>query len=102
MRYKDTIAQNTTNSSGRIISYIGVKYPEIPYNVNDVYVYTTVGDRLDNLANQFYGSPEYYWVLSSANPELGLNSLYVPEGTQLRIPSGLNNIILSFNLLNNQ
>ena len=101
-RYVNIISQNTSNSSGVVISYVGVKYPEIPYTLSDVYVYTTIGDRLDNLSQQFYGSPEYYWVISAANPDLGLNSLYIPEGIQLRIPGSLNDIILSFKSLNNQ
>lgn len=101
-RYQKILFQPTDNDSSYINSYVGVKYPEIPYNETDVYVYTTISDRLDKLSYQFYGSTEYYWVISSANPEVGFNSLYIPEGTQLRIPSNLNSIILSFKQLNNQ
>lgn len=101
-RYQNVIKQTTADKSSVITSYVGVKYPELPYLESDLYVYTTIGDRLDTLAQQFYGSPEYYWVISSANPELGLNSLYVPEGSQVRIPTNLNNIILGFKKLNNQ
>jgi phage tail protein X len=101
-RYRNTIGQNTTNTEGTIVSFVGVKYPDIPYTSGDIYVYTTAGDRLDNLAKQFYGSSEYYWVISVANPDLGMGSLYVPEGTQIRIPGNLSNIILNFQLLNNQ
>jgi hypothetical protein len=101
-RYINVLLQNTSNSSGLVTSYVGVKYPEVPFTINDVYVYTTAGDRLDSLSQQFYGSPEYYWVISSANPDLGLDSLYIPEGSQIRIPGSLNDVILSFKLLNNQ
>jgi phage tail protein X len=101
-RYINTISQVTYNQSSVIVSYIGIKYPEIPYLDTDIYVYTTIGDRLDKLSQQYYGSTEYYWIISSANPDVGLNSLYIPEGTQIRIPLDLNNIILSFKQLNNQ
>lgn len=101
-RYKKIISDPTSNQSSVIISYVGVKYPEIPYLDSDIYVYTTIGDRLDKLSQQYYGSPEYYWVIASANPDVGLNSLYIPEGAQIRIPINLNNIILSFKQLNNQ
>ena len=64
-----------------------VKYPEIPLSVNDIYAYTTQGDRLDLLAQQFYGDVNLWWVIASANPEvIPQNSLFIPEGTQLRIP----------------
>jgi len=101
-RYINTIFDSNANQSGFISSYVGVKYPEIPYLESDIYVYTTVGDRLDKLSQQYYGTSEYYWVIASANPDVGLNSLYIPEGTQIRIPTNLNNIILSFKQLNNQ
>ena len=35
-------------------TYLGTTYyPEVPYDDNDIYVYTVQGDRLDNLAFQF-------------------------------------------------
>ena len=101
-RYINTTINVTSNQSSIITSYLGVKYPEIPYLDTDIYVYTTIGDRLDKLSQQYYGSTEYYWVIASANPDIGLNSLYIPEGTQIRIPINLNNVILSFKQLNNQ
>jgi hypothetical protein len=30
------------------------KYPRIPLSVNDIYVITTIGDRFDLLALQYY------------------------------------------------
>jgi hypothetical protein len=101
-RYINTTVNVTSNQSSIITSYLGVKYPEIPYLDTDIYVYTTIGDRLDKLSQQYYGSTEYYWVIASANPDIGLNSLYIPEGNQIRIPINLNNVILSFKQLNNQ
>ena len=48
--------------------YLGTTfYPEIPYSENDIYVYTTEGDRLDNLAQQYYGDVTLYWIIASAN-----------------------------------
>ena len=62
-------------------------YPKIPLSENDIYVLTGKGDRLDLLANQFYGDPNLWWVISSANGEIPKDSLNIPLGTQLRIPS---------------
>jgi hypothetical protein len=43
-QYRDIpILSSTTNKR-----YYGTtKYPEIPLDLNDVYVYSTIGDRLD-------------------------------------------------------
>ena len=80
--------------------YQTVRYPEIPLNENDIYVYTTQGDRFDILAQQYYGDQSYWWIISIANAQLLQNSLVIPEGIQLRIPSDLAGILSSFNLLN--
>jgi phage tail protein X len=80
--------------------YQTTRYPEIPLNENDIYVYTTQGDRFDILALQYYGDQSYWWVISIANAQLFQNSLVIPEGIQLRIPTNLAGILSSFNLLN--
>lgn len=43
------------------------------------------GDRLDNIAQTFYGRPEMWWVVAEYNPEL-LDPQNITEGTVLRIP----------------
>tara|TARA_R110002020_G_scaffold359715_1_gene572443 strand:+ start:93 stop:404 length:312 start_codon:yes stop_codon:yes gene_type:complete len=82
--------------------YRGVKYPEIPLSSNDVYVITTDGDRLDVLAQQFYGDKSLWWIISIANSGLAQNSLYIPTGTQLRLPTNTQEIITSYNVINNR
>lgn len=62
------------------------RYPEIPLSVNDSYIITQYGDRLDNLAYQFYQDSSLWWIISYANPDLPKDSLYLPGGYQLRIP----------------
>jgi len=76
------------------------KYPRIPLSVNDIYVITTVGDRFDLLAQQYYGDPSLWWVISCANENLPQNSLYINEGTQIRIPSNPTEIITNYTFLN--
>lgn len=80
--------------------YSTTKYPTIPLSLNDIYVYTTQGDRFDILAQQYYQDPSLWWVISSANRGLSQNSYYIPEGTQIRIPRNITEIISSFNALN--
>jgi hypothetical protein len=97
-RYSDTPLYKTAAG----IQYQGLtRYPEIPATDQDIYVYVTDGDRLDNLANAFYGDPTLYWIISAANPDLPLNSLFPTPGAQLRLPASPEQIINSFNNLNN-
>ena len=76
------------------------KYPQIPLSVDDIYVETTIGDRFDLLAIQYYGDSSLWWVISIANENLPQNSLYIPVGSQLRIPTNVSNILTNYNLLN--
>jgi hypothetical protein len=76
------------------------KYPRIPLSVNDIYVISTAGDRFDLLALQYYGDSSLWWAISIANENLSQNSLYIPEGTQLRIPPNPTTVISSYNQLN--
>jgi hypothetical protein len=86
----------------KVIKYReSVRYPDIPLSESDVYIYTMRGDRLDNLAYQFYKDPTLWWVLSIANPDLPNDSLYPTLGYQLRIPSDINQILNDFDQLNN-
>lgn len=97
-RYTQIKSQTSTN--GR--SFIGTtKYPEIPVSFNDTYIYTSIGDRFDTLAQSYYGNPSLWWVISVANPQLKQNSYTPPPGIQLRIPSDISQITSLFNELNN-
>lgn len=80
--------------------YQTVRYPKIPRSLNDIYVYTTIGDRYDILAEQYYGDSDLYWVISIANSKLVQDSLTPPVGTQLRIPQDISSIISDYNTLN--
>ena len=53
---------------------------------SDIYLLAQDGDRLDNLANEFYGDPTLWWFIARINH---LNTMNVPAGTSLRMPSAL-------------
>ena len=75
-------------------------YPEIPPVNNDYYIVTTVGDRLDLIAYDFYQDSSLWWVIASANSLPG-DSIYAPVGIQLRIPTNLQTVINEYNIANN-
>jgi hypothetical protein len=80
--------------------YANSKYPTVPLSVNDIYVITTDGDRLDLLAYQYYSDSSLWWIISISNEDLEQDSLYLSPGTQLRIPLNYADIIAAYNELN--
>jgi len=62
-------------------------YVEIPVSPTDTYVYTTVGDRYDSLAFQYYKDSSLWYIIALANPSQDLNSLIPEIGVQIRIPN---------------
>ena len=75
-------------------------YPEIQPTNNDYYVITTVDDRLDLIALDFYQDSSLWWIIASANALPG-DSIYPPIGIQLRVPVNLQSILGNYNLENN-
>ena len=81
--------------------YTTIKYPEIPLSVDDFYIITTIGDRLDNLANQFYEDVNLWWVITSANPDIiKRDSFMLEPGIEIRIPADLQTILENFDEFN--
>lgn len=84
---------------GRILRPL--KYPEIPLSINDTYVITVMGDRLDLMADQFYGDTRLWWIIAQANPDnIRRDSYSVSAGLEIRIPRRINNILNSFKKIN--
>jgi hypothetical protein len=89
----------TKNSLTAPSFYVNAIYPDIPLSDNDSYVITTLGDRLDLMALDFYGDTGYWWVIASANSLPG-DSLFPPVGMQLRLPVNLPSILTDYNQIN--
>lgn len=73
-------------------------YYKIPLKTSDFYIYARAGDRLDLLANDYYGDARYWWILANEN-DIGKGTIVPPIGTRLRIPYPLDLIELE-NLAN--
>ena len=87
--------------NGKII-YQTVRYPEVPRQLSDIYVYTTIGDRIDTLAQQYYGDSRLWWVISISNDNLNQNSLTPPVGSQIRIPANPTPVVAAYKRINQQ
>jgi phage tail protein X len=86
-------------NSGKQV-YATSRYPEIPLSENDIYVYTVQGDRYDVLALSYYNDSSLWWVIAIANPSVGLSTLVIPEGVQIRIPNNVAAVVNEFRLIN--
>ena len=67
-----------------VLSYQTTLYQRINETNGDLHVISVEGDRLDNLAFQFYGDPSLWWYIAKAN---NLTALNVPAGKSLVIPA---------------
>jgi hypothetical protein len=94
-RYNLTNQIKDANGVRKSASWI---FPVPPASINDTYITTTTPDRLDKLANDFYGDSQLWWIIASANG-LGKGTLIVPANTTIRIPenSGIDDFIQQIN-----
>ena len=82
-------------------TYRALKYPQIPLSIEDIYIITTDGDRLDLLANQFYQDVDMWWVIATANPGVVKRDTFnLKPGLEIRIPTNIQGIMQNFESLN--
>ena len=74
------------NRKTKSLTYRTTIYDDVPERDDDIYVTTQPGDRLDNLALTFYGSPIHWWFIAHTN---NLTTMNLEAGLTLRIPATL-------------
>jgi hypothetical protein len=96
MRYNTTDKTNDINGKRRKLTTI---LPVVPTSTSDIQIITTSVERLDKLANTFYGDASLWWIIATAN-SLGKGTIIVPVDTVLRIPSKnkIDDIIIQTNI----
>ncbi len=64
-----------------------VPFVEIPKQDSDMYVQYEKGrTRLDIISNDYYGNPNYGWLILQANPDVGSMEFSIKDNTMIRIP----------------
>jgi len=76
-----------------------IKYPVIPISDSDIIVTGRLGLRFDNLAYQYYGNQELWWIIARANNQNN-GSMYLQSGKEYRIPQNIGTILRNFENLN--
>ena len=78
-----------------------IKYPNIPLSIQDLYIVTSDFDRLDNLANLYYGDSNLWWIILAANPDIiSRDGVVLKSGIHIRIPSDVEGITQIFQTIN--
>ena len=62
------------------------EYPEIPVRGDDLRYTVDRNDRIDRLADRFYGTADLWWIIALAN-EMRLLPNELNEGDTIRVPS---------------
>jgi len=81
------------------ISYDGTRlkgstvYTVPPESTEDYYVLSTLGDRFDTLANEYYRDASLWYIIAAANPSIRRDSLNIEPGHQIRIPLPLSRVL---------
>ena len=86
-RYKNTKKSTSKISNIRrsvFEKYQTTIYDKVPERNDDLLLISQEGDRLDNLAFQFYGDSSLWWYIAKAND---LKTMNIPAGTSFRIPN---------------
>ena len=78
-RYRTTQITTRNNRS----KYNTTLYREVPEKNSDILLITQEGDRLDNLASEYYNDPSLWWFIARVN---NLKSMNLEGGLQIRLP----------------
>ena len=68
-----------------------------PKNTDYFETYKRGFTRLDLLSYDYYGDPNYDWLILMANPNLGALEFEIPDGAQVRIPYPLSTTLEGYN-----
>ena len=97
-RYSNTRIKRKQDGD-RVYSY--TLYPKIAVKNSDIFITPTYGDRLENLANDYYQDPSLWWIIAQANGIKGFTALYPKNFKgELRIPTQIQDIINEFQSMN--
>lgn len=96
MRYKNAKVKNDKNGKRY---YVPTIVPNIPIKDTDVFIYPREGDRLDTLAQKYYGDSNLWWIIAKAN-ELNRGQIGLNPDVKIRIPTFINDILESVRISN--
>ena len=95
MRYNNNKILNDDNG----VEYLNrSEYPVIPIRDSDIIINGKFGQIFDQLAFQYYGDQELWWIIARANNQS--DSMYLVIGKEYRIPQEIGLITQQLRELN--
>jgi hypothetical protein len=105
-RYRDSSIVNGSkklepDGNVRMVSRLSTQFDPSLDTGDDAVIVSSIGDRLDIYAKEYYGDETFWFVIARSN-NLGKGTLNVPPGKIVRIPryaeySGISAIINAYN-----
>ena len=80
--YYDRYSNFRNGDSFKIVPFVDI----IKNDTDKFEIYKRGETRLDLVSYQYYGSPNYAWLIMQANPEYGSLEYRIPDGSEIRIP----------------
>jgi len=74
-------------------------YSQVNPQSSDIYLITVKGDRMDNIAFQYYGDASLWWIIAASN-DIPQDSIFIPVGSQIRVPSNVSTYLDNFDRVN--
>lgn len=78
----DRYSMFKANGKVEVVPFVSIRKKETDKYI--VYKKNTM--RLDKLSYEYYGDPDYGWLILQANPELGSLEGLIPDNAVMRIP----------------
>ena len=91
MASRYTYTKIKKNKSGKRV-FKPTMYPKIPIKDSDIFIYPKFGDRLDNLAQKYYGNVSLWWIIAKVN-NLDAAHIGLEVDNQIRIPTDIQPIL---------
>ena len=89
MRYKNAILKKDKDGKRY---YSPTLVENIPLSDSDQFIFPFDGDRLDILAQRYYGDSNLWWIIAKAN-EISRGQIGLDPEKLIRIPGDIENIL---------
>lgn len=94
MEYFDRYAKFRIDNGIEMVPFVS-----IPLQSEDQYIEYRKGQtRMDLLSSEYYGDPNYGWLIMQANPEYGSMEFEIPDLSVIRIPFPLDSALSAYKM----
>ena len=89
MRYKKAVLKKDKDGNRY---YAPTIVKNIPISDSDQFIFPIIGDRLDTLAQRYYGDSNLWWIIAKAN-EISRGQIGLDPEKVIRIPGDIERIL---------